>query len=136
MSNKAQELQDLDEAYDRIDRWKRANHAKLSELSALVSDYNSARANAEKYIRRSGEDCDTLKVDQTRISYDADALVSSVGEDYFMELGGTVALVRSYKIDKATLEKQIAANALPQEIVELICKVSYVIKGPPTFQVP
>ncbi len=128
-------LQFLD-ANERLEEFKARNPELLGTLNILIEDYNTALENADKAVRAKGVNCGPWEQLTPTVKYDGEKLYSAVGREDFVRLGGVVRQVNEYVIDKGTIEAAIAANRLPQQIVELVRTVGRKYKSIPKGQLP
>jgi hypothetical protein len=63
-------------------------------------------------------------------TYDINGLYSLIGEDKFIELGGTVSQLPVYDLERDTLEVAIAAKKIPKSVVENILKITPKYRAP------
>jgi hypothetical protein len=63
-------------------------------------------------------------------TYDTDALYSLIGEEKFLDLGGTVSQMPIFDLEKDKLEVAIAARKIPKSVVDAILKITPKYRAP------
>lgn len=124
------EVQDFLEAKAKIDRLKESFPEVFETLDHLKNEYNAALQAADKKVRAMGVSCGPFTVMNTAVTYDADKLFEELGKDEFLRVGGVIKTVTQYEVDKAKLEAHITSNSVPQEVTDVVKKVSPRYKKP------
>lgn len=147
MSNAKPEIKEVDveeipevleflDAQTEYEAFKAKNRKIIKELEGLIENYNTTREAADKAVRGSGVSCGPWEQLTPTVKYDGEKLYSAVGREDFVRLGGVVRQVNDYVIDKGTIESAIAANRVPQQIVDIVRSVSRKYKSIPKPELP
>lgn len=130
------EIESFIEVQEKYDRLVNANPQVFAQLSSLQSEYNSALEAAHQYVKSTGVDGGPFKITRVQRKYDASKLVDVLGEDLFLELGGSKTIATSFEIDKDVLEGKIAIGAIAKDIAEEALTLTLFIGRPKGMVIP
>jgi hypothetical protein len=85
------------------------------QFDDLVEQHNTALEAAEKVVRLKGISCGPFDNYSTKINNDADKMYEELGEELFLQCGGSVSKKTVYAVDKNRVEAAIASGKIPQE---------------------
>lgn len=116
------EVQRFLEESEMLDEFRTA-HKQLFEIyGQLIENMNQARDEADKAVRAQKVSCGPWKMLRVQTDYDTEKLRDLIGEQRFLELGGTKSMKITYGMEKAALEAAIARREITDEIQEEIVK--------------
>lgn len=118
------------ETQERIKRLKEAYPEVFEQFDQLKDDYNAQLEAADKAVRSRKVSCGPFTLMSTSTKYNADKLFEQLGRKRFLEAGGIEQTVTVFSVDRGRLEAQIAANAIPADVIEEVRDVSPRYKKP------
>lgn len=147
MSNAKPEIKEVDveeipevleflDAQTEYEGFKAKNRKLIKELEGLIENYITTKEAADKAVRATGMSCGPWEQLTPTVKYDGERLYSAVGREDFVRLGGVVRQINEYVIDKGTIEAAIAANKVPQQIVDIVRTVTRKYKSIPNPELP
>lgn len=130
------EVLEFMDAQTRLEEFRARQPQLMAEFEHLIAEYNTAREAADLAVRQRGVNCGPWKQLSPQVKYDAEKLYSAVGREDFVRLGGIVRTTTEYVIDRATIEAAIAANRVPQQIIDLVRTVTRKYGSVPKGELP
>lgn len=133
------EVPEVQKAMDlkfEIDALKGEFPEAFMRLQDLVDRYNAAVEEAEKVVRSRGITCGPFVNSTATMKYDGQKMYDELGEDMFLQVGGSVEKVSNYKVDKDKLEAAITSGKVPEETLEHFRTLSRSYRIPPKALVP
>lgn len=124
------------DAQTNYEEFKAKNKKIFDKLEELLEVFTVTREAADKAVRAAGVSCGPWEQLTPTVTYDGEKLYSAVGREDFVRLGGVVRQINEYVIDKGTIESAIAANRIPQQIVDLVRTVGRKYKKVPKPELP
>lgn len=101
------------------------NNPEFNEVyKHLVERRNDALEQADKAVRRTGQACGPFAIFRSSPEYDLNALYEAVGRDKFLQMGGVIETVTTYKLDKQKIEAAVGRGDLPPALVAEVRKTS------------
>lgn len=91
------------------------NPEVFRQFDDLVEQFNTALEAAEKVVRLKGVSCGPFDNYSTKINNDAEKMFEELGEELFLQCGGSVSKKTVYAADKNRVEAAIASGKIPQE---------------------
>lgn len=114
------EVAEFIEAKEKLQRLKDAYEDVFEAFGELVEAYNTTLEAAEKAVRSKQVSCGPFDLYQWQTKYHPDKLYEEVGHETFLAVGGKVELIPTYSVDKTRLDAAIAADKLPQAVVDIV----------------
>ena len=108
------------ELSDYVEEIALKNPGLLEGLQQLAERRNAALEAAGKAVRAREMPCGPFEVHQIRTEYDADALYDAVGEERFLELGGSIETKRILCLDSKRFEAAMSFNRVGAEVVRVV----------------
>lgn len=124
------EVHEFLEVAERLKAFRSANQEFFNYLDALAEEYNSKLERAEKVVRSRRVSCGNFHLYQMSKKFDAEMLFQSLGQVKFLEVGGIVSTKTVYELDKTRFGSALAANQVPQPLVEVA------VKDDPRYHMP
>ena len=116
-SNSIPEVAEFMDAKEDLDTFK-AKHANVfREYADLVEKYNDTLDKAEKAVKTRGVSCGPIVNIGVRVSYNWEKAHEELGEELFLESGGSVNMVAQYSGDDSEMDRAIANDKVPKECV-------------------
>jgi hypothetical protein len=112
------EVQKVVDLKQEIDALKADHPGVFLKLADLVDQYNTALEEASNVVRSRGVTCGPFENFSVSTKYDATKLYEEVGEELFLQCGGTKARVQQLKVDPNIVEAAIASGKIPKECVD------------------
>lgn len=113
----------------------RAEHPEVfSCLDDLLDRYNTAVSEAEKVVRAEGVTCGPFENFSVSVKYDAAKMYEELGEEMFLEVGGSMPTKVVYELDRGRVEAAIASGKIPEETLEHFRSVSRSYHKPDKMQ--
>jgi len=112
------EVAEFQQSKEMLQAFRDANPEFFQHYDALVDDYNQKREAAEKAVRAEGVKCGDFDAYQSFKKYDWKKLLTSVGRDRFLEIGGWVKNKKEAGGDSKALEIAITKGLVSQELVD------------------
>lgn len=125
------EVQELEDLRQEIEALKARNPDVFMLLSDLVDRYNAALEVADKAVRERGVSCGPFDNFSVAVKYDPVKMFDELGEDLFLQVGGSTTTVTEYVIDAKRVEAAIAGKKIPDECVEHFRKIEKKYHKPP-----
>jgi hypothetical protein len=116
------ELHELQEAQERLQRFREAYPDVFEQYEHLATDYNNSLEAAEKIVRARALSVGPFELYQYAQTYNADQLYEELGHELFIQVGGVVETKATYRVDAHKLNAAIAAGIIPKESVEKVVK--------------
>lgn len=91
------------------------NPEVFRQFDDLVEQYNAALEAADKVVRLKGVSCGPFDNYTTKIDNDAEKMFEELGEERFLQCGGSITKQTVYSVDKNRVEAAIASGKIPQE---------------------
>ena len=101
-----------------------------AELCRLIEERNAKLENAEKAVKSAGVSCGPFALLSTAKEIDAEALFNELGSVNFQGVGGYTEQVTAYKVDRERFLAYVAANQIPEEVVNATVKTKTRYKKP------
>lgn len=121
-------------SYESLEKKIRAfesEHADVfSEYYRLTTELEAKRKVADAAIRATDASFGPWERFSEKKSYDVPRLFDLIGEEKFLELGGTVDKAVVYNFDREALELNIAARKIPKSVVAEITTVTPNYRAP------
>lgn len=118
------------EAKRKLDALREGYPEVFESLQYISEEYNAAIEAADKILRAKQVSCGPFDLFQTQTTYDPDKLFQELGKEEFLRVGGSIKTVTQYEVDKAKLEAHITSNAIPEDVVKEVRKVTPKFKKP------
>lgn len=125
-----QEVADYETSLRVLDLFMDEHKDVMADYKVLVEESNQKLEKAAEIVRSRKVNCGDFHVHTTITKYDVDRLLSIIGQDNFLQIGGTSNTRVSWEIDKAKLELAAETGALDEETVEAVRTVSVSFKIP------
>lgn len=106
------EVASLIELGKELSQLKEDNAEVFAQYELLVERYNAALEVAEQAVRQLGVSCGPFDNFSASDKYNPDKMFEELGEDLFLQLGGSIEKKSVYGIDKAKLEAAIALGKI------------------------
>lgn len=116
-SNSITEVAEFMDAKEDLDTFKATHADVFREYADLVEKYNDTLEKAEKAVKARGVSCGPIVNIGVRTSYNWEKAHEELGEELFLEFGGSVNMVAHYDGDEAEMDRAIASNKVPKECV-------------------
>lgn len=111
------EVQKVVDLKQEIDALKADHPDVFLKLTDLVDQYNTALEEAINVVRSKGVTCGPFDNFSVSVKYDATKMYEELGEELFLQSGGTKAKVQQLKVDTNIVEAAIASGKIPKECV-------------------
>jgi hypothetical protein len=112
------QVQKVVDLKQEIDALKAEHPGIFMKLADLVDQYNTALEEAANEVRSRGVTCGPFENFSVSTKYDATKMYEEIGEDLFLQCGGTKAKVQQLKVDPNIVEAAIASGKIPKECVD------------------
>lgn len=110
-----QKLADLKMEIDGL----KAEHPDIFMTYAdLVDRYNTVLEEAEKEVRSKAVSCGEFDNYSTSVKYDADKMFEELGEEMFLQSGGSMSTKTVYEVDPKKADAAIANGTVPEDCVD------------------
>lgn len=113
-----------------LDMFKIENSKVFKDYTELLEELEQKRQVADKLLRGLDVSYGPWERFSEQKVPNAQALYNLVGEQKFLELGGTISQQPIYDIDKEKLEVAIAAKKIPAEAANEVLKVTPKYRAP------
>lgn len=127
-------------AFEKIDKsialYEAEHGAVFRTYAELLDKRENKRKVADAAIRATNASFGPWQLLNVQHTYDVPTLCSLIGEDKFLELGGTVTKMPVYELGKEELELAIAANKIPAKVITEIEKLTPRYKAPKPRSLP
>jgi hypothetical protein len=119
----------------RLEAYKRQHEPVIEGARILLELLDSARQAADKTVRAAGVFCGPWTRHRESTEYDADKLLTALGLERFLEIGGKKDTTVQYSVDKNKVAAAIAVGQIPKDLAEAVTstKVAYSAPKPPTL---
>lgn len=124
------EVVDYMNSRDKLKEFKDEHQDIFAMYDQLVEEHNTSLEKAEKIVRAHEVTCGPFVLYQWQKKFDAEKLYDAVERDQFLKLGGHIETVPQYSIDKNIFEAKMAQGAIPQNVLDVVVKVSPRYKTP------
>ena len=95
------------------------------ELEYLVEQYNRTMEIAERAVREQQVTCGPFRLmGAPSVKWDANGLVEDIGQEEFINIGGTAQTSVVYKIDKKKADAAASQGIIPAEVADAHRKVT------------
>ncbi len=121
--NKIPAVQELTDLKSELEQFKAEHIDVFTQYKDLVDRYNSALEVAEKEVRAQGVTCGDFENYSVSAKYNPEKMFEELGQELFLNNGGTMAKVTKYDVDPKKVEAAIASGAIPEECVDAFREV-------------
>jgi hypothetical protein len=112
------QVQKVVDLKQEIDALKAEHPGIFMKLADLVDQYNTALEEATNEVRSREVTCGPFENFFVSTKYDATKMYEEIGEELFLQCGGTKAKVQQLKVDPNLVEAAIASGKIPKECVD------------------
>lgn len=124
------------EVEERIQVFKMEHYEVFQEMAHLLQERNDALEDAEKEVRARGVNCGPFIVCGEIVKIDVEKLYDELGEEHFLEAGGSMETKRVLGIDKRKFEALVDSGSIPKEVVETCFTRTNKYKAPSKTELP
>lgn len=121
---------------EQIQSFKANHYEVFQEFAHLLQRRNDALEDAEKEVRASNINCGPFVSCGVQTRVDVDQLYEELGEEGFMEVGGTVETKRVLGLNREKFDALVANNKVPEEVVDLCCASTTKYRAPHKIEMP
>jgi len=108
-------LMDALAAYDRF----KGEHSDIFEHAELLAEViNQKLEAAEHACRTQGISCGPIKELNRQVKWDAEGLLSDLGRERFIQVGGKLSTQTVADVDKNRLEASLSQGLIPSDVSE------------------
>jgi len=118
------EVQEVVDLRQEIEAIKAENPEVFIRLADLVDRYNTALEIASNVVRTREVTCGPFENFSVSTKYDAAKMRDEIGEELFLQCGGSTSKVEVLKVDPAIVDAAIANGKIPKECIQYFRTVS------------
>ena len=118
------EVKEFQQAKYMLEQFRAQNPQFFEAYDRFIDDYNQKLQAADKVVRAHQVKCGDWDLYQQYTVYDATKLCELLGEERFMDIGGTIQQQKKYSVDNKSLEMAVAQNKVAKDIMDLCTTVT------------
>lgn len=128
------EVQSYIEELEMLEEFRNTHKQLFETYSFLVEKVNQRLSDADKAVRGRKVSCGPWVLQRIQKKYDAQQLRDLLGEQEFLDLGGSKRIVVEYDITKDKVEAAIARKDIEADVAEAITTETPVFSAPKALQ--
>lgn len=112
------EVADFEAVKQKYKAFRQANEPFFKYLDELQEQYNQKLEAANKAVRSRNASCSDFHLYNRIIKYNPEAMLTALGREDFLRLGGKETVQTVYSVDKTRAESAITASNIPKHVVD------------------